>query len=140
MRSFARQITLYINKYIGIRSRIIYSTSPKNIKEIMIIAVDFDGTLVKEGLFSDSLTPNIPLIKKLKIIKSKGHNLILWTCRGDKWLKEAIDFCNLYGLEFDAINENIKGYTYTNISCKVVADLYIDDKSPGSIQYFMDNF
>lgn len=106
----------------------------------MIIAVDFDGTLVKEGLFSDSLTPNIPLIKKLKIIKSKGHNLILWTCRGDKWLKEAIDFCNLYGLEFDAINENIKGYTYTNISCKVVADLYIDDKSPGSIQYFMDNF
>jgi hypothetical protein len=100
----------------------------------MIIAVDFDHTIY----FEDEIYPNIILINKLIKAKEKGHKLILWTCRGEDWLQEAIDYCREYRLEFDAINENIKEIEYTRISCKVVADLYIDDKSPGSIEYFLN--
>ena len=103
----------------------------------MIIAIDFDGTLSHEQLFDD-MSPNLPLIGKLIRVKEKGHELILWTCRGGEWLDEAVNFCNSYGLFFNAVNENVKGRTYTNLSCKVVADLYVDDKAPGSIKYFLD--
>lgn len=101
----------------------------------MIFAIDFDDTLC----FSDN-SPNFPLIEKLIMLRKKGHNIILWTCRGGNWLQEAIDFCKDCGLEFDAINENIKDRKYNNVSYKVVADLYIDNKAPGSIQFFMENF
>lgn len=102
----------------------------------MIIALDFDGTLgfeTKYGYF-----PNLPVIEKAKQLKTKGHKLILWTCRGGAWLKEAINFCSDYDLVFDSINENIKGIDYVHISCKAVADLYVDDKAPGSIEYFLN--
>ena len=106
--------------------------------EIMrkIIAVDFDGTLSHNSLFEE-MRPNIPLFSKLIKAKNNGHMLILWTCRGDKYLKEAVEFCEENGLFFDAINKNIPGFNYVNLSCKVVADLYVDDKAPGSIDYFM---
>ena len=94
----------------------------------MIIAVDFDGTLSNGQLFEE-MSPNMPLILKLIEYKKEGHKLILWTCRGGEWLQEAIDFCREYSLEFDAVNENITGNSYINISCKVVADVYIDDKN-----------
>jgi len=97
----------------------------------MILAIDFDGTLVisKNGMYGESETPNLPLIEKLIMARNNGHKLILWTCRGGKWLEEAIEFCKGYGLEFDAVNENIKGREYINLSCKVVADIYVDDKA-----------
>lgn len=98
----------------------------------MIIAVDYDDTLK----FTKSEVFNYSLISKLKQAKQNGHKLILWTCRGEEWLEEAIEECKDLGLEFDAVNENVKGFNYTRISCKVVADLYIDDKAPGSIDFF----
>jgi len=101
----------------------------------MIIAVDFDGTISLGDL--NEMLPNHALITKLIKARSMGHKLILWTCRGEEWLNEAIAFCQDYNLVFDAVNENIKGYDYIKISCKAVADLYVDDKSPGSIEYFM---
>jgi hypothetical protein len=99
----------------------------------MILACDFDHTIY----FENTDTPNYPVITKLIEARKKGHKLILWTCRGEGWEKEAIDYCKSFGLEFDAVNENVKGFNYTRISCKVIADLYIDDKSPGSIEYFL---
>lgn len=57
--------------------------------------------------------------------------------QGDDWLDKAIEWCEGWGLTFDAINENVSGYNYTKISCKAIADLYVDDKAPGSIEYFM---
>lgn len=99
----------------------------------MIIAIDYDHTIY----FEHTDEPNYSVIEKLINARKKGHKLILWTCRGDDWLQEAIDYCKSFGLEFDAINENIKGIPYTRISCKVIADLYVDDKAPGSIDYFL---
>ena len=100
---------------------------PKN--KIMTIAVDFDSTLAEEtiGTSHDSILPNIPLIERLIELKQEGHYIILWTCREGDWLQDAVDFCKGYGLEFDAVNENIQGKTYRDTR-KIVADMYIDDR------------
>lgn len=95
-----------------------------------IIAVDFDGTLVKDE-YPKIGSPNIKLINKLRRL-SKNNTLILWTCRtGDK-LKEAVEFCLLCDLQFDYINENSKEILekYNNVdSRKITADIYLDDKA-----------
>ena len=78
----------------------------------MIIAVDFDDTLSLGSL--EFMESNIPLIKKIIEVRELGHKIILWTCRGEEWLDEAIEFCKSHGLEFDAINENVKGYDWWN--------------------------
>ena len=95
-----------------------------------IIAVDFDGTLVKDE-YPKIGSPNIKLINKLRKL-SRDNTLILWTCRtGDK-LKEAVEFCLLCDLQFDYINENSKEILekYNNVdSRKITADIYLDDKA-----------
>ena len=63
--------------------------------------------------------------------KAAGDKLILWTCREGPELDAAIEICRYYGLEFDAVNDNIqelKDY-WKNNPRKVAADYYIDDKN-----------
>ena len=95
-----------------------------------IIAVDFDGTLVKDE-YPKIGSPNIKLRNKLRKL-ARDNTLILWTCRtGDK-LKEAVEFCLLCDLQFHYINENSKEILekYGNIdSRKITADIYLDDKA-----------
>jgi hypothetical protein len=96
----------------------------------MIIAVDFDGTIVED---------KYPEIGKLKpfakwvinALRHEGYYMILWTSRSDKELSEAINFLAKEGITFDAINEsnpeNIA--KYGRDTRKIFADLYIDDKN-----------
>lgn len=94
-----------------------------------VIAVDFDGTL-STGHYPNCGTPNIPLFKALIKAQSKGHKIVLWTCReDDSYLQEAVDFCKNYGLTFDAVNENIPDIDFK--SRKIAANIYIDDLSCG---------
>ncbi|MCR5596214.1 MAG: hypothetical protein K6G12_10215 [Lachnospiraceae bacterium] len=95
-----------------------------------IIAVDFDGTLCDE-CFPHIGEPNLPLIYALLEQQRNGNKLILWTCRCGDRLMEAIDWCALQGLFFDAVNENLPEIIdmYGSDSRKITADLYIDDKS-----------
>ena len=100
----------------------------------MIIAIDFDGTLVQHK-FPEIGEPIEGAFEVLKIMKNDGHKLILWTCRTDvpagNFLTQAVEFCKSKGIEFDAINDNIQPYQdniYTNCR-KVYADLYLDDKA-----------
>lgn len=96
-----------------------------------VFAVDFDGVLTKEDKFPDIGEPNESMINLLKELKKKGHKLILWTCRTEKHLHDALWFCYGYGLEFDAVNENLQEHKdkYKNDTRKVFADYYIDDKN-----------
>lgn len=98
----------------------------------MVIAVDFDGTLVENGDYPFARNPIIKNIQYIKKMKSEGHKIILWTCREKEPLENAIKFCDYYGIELDAVNENIdvdaKIKTYGYNSRKVYADIYIDDK------------
>lgn len=99
-------------------------------KNYVIYAVDFDGTLC-EDQFPAIGKPNPSLIEYLARKRVEGNKLILWTCRVGERLQEAVRWCREYGLEFDAVNENlpemIKKY---GADCrKVFADIYIDDKA-----------
>lgn len=94
----------------------------------MIIAVDFDGTIVKHEY--PAIGKVMPFaFETLQTFRAQGDKLILWTCREGKELKAAVEFCKEYGLEFDAVNENLPDYGLDNNCRKVFAHWYIDDKA-----------
>lgn len=71
----------------------------------MIIAVDFDGTIVEHRY--PAIGKEIPFaIDTLKKLQEEGHRLILWSVRENELLDEAVEFCRQRGLEFYAVNTN----------------------------------
>lgn len=95
------------------------------------IAVDFDGTIVeheypaigREKLFA---------FRTLRELEKSGAILILWTFRAGKELDEAVEYCRNNGIEFYAVNSNYPEEVYTSeISRKIDADIFIDDKNIG---------
>lgn len=101
-----------------------------DVKDVQIIAVDFDGTLCGECYPQIGL-PNLPLIALLKQLRMEGKRIILWTCRCGERLSDALVWCEGLGLQFDAVNENVPEVLaqYGMESRKISADIYIDDKS-----------
>jgi len=95
----------------------------------MIIATDFDGTLCAPPCYPRIGQPNRALIQLLRIARQDGHKLILWTCRRDQTLDQAIEWCQDQGLDFDAVNTNLpeRIAEYGCDTRKISADLYIDD-------------
>ena len=97
----------------------------------MIIAVDFDKTL-SLGDWPGVGPVNGPIMREILKRKDEGDKVILWTCRSGDELSAAVAWCRMYGLEFDAVNENLPetleawGYRDTR---KVFADEYWDDKA-----------
>lgn len=105
-------------------------------RKYTIYAVDFDGTLC-ESVFPEIGEPNISLINHLIKRKKQGNKLILWTCRVGERLQEAVEWCKLHGLEFDAVNKNLPEMIehWGNETRKVFADVYIDDKAVNKPKY-----
>lgn len=94
-----------------------------------IIAVDFDGTLA-ENKWPSIGEPNRKLIKHLIKERAEGVKIILWTNRQGDLLDQAVLFCQKYGLDFDAVNENLpETIERFGDSRKVYATEYIDDKA-----------
>jgi len=95
-----------------------------------IIAVDFDGTLVenKYPRVGDPIWDNIEAIKKEK---KAGAAVILWTCRVGRRLTDAVRTCDLYGIELDAVNENLPGIIqdFGGDPRKIFAHEYWDDRA-----------
>jgi len=100
----------------------------------MIIAVDFDGTIVEHKY--PELGDEIPFaIETLKLLQKEGHQLILWTYRSGKELDEAVEYCRNLGLEFYAINKSYPEEIFDNsVSRKVNADIFIDDRNIGGLK------
>jgi hydroxymethylpyrimidine pyrophosphatase-like HAD family hydrolase len=97
----------------------------------LIIAVDFDGTIVEDA-FPKVGEPMIFAFDTLKRLQSEGHRLILWTYRSGKKLDEAVAFCKENDLEFYAVNKNFPEEEYDEkYSRKIHADLFIDDRNVG---------
>ncbi|HBX44463.1 MAG TPA: hypothetical protein DEG28_01020 [Porphyromonadaceae bacterium] len=96
----------------------------------MIIAVDFDGTIVKDR-YPGIGDPRPGAIETLRKLKKEGYILVLWTCRTGKELAQAVKFCAEAGIRFDAINENLRYRVIEHRGSdprKLGADLYIDDR------------
>lgn len=99
----------------------------------MIIAIDFDGTIVEHRFPSIGRTRPLAF-KVLKALQDRNHRLILWTYRSGTKLDEAVQFCRSHGLEFYAINKNYpEEEWHENDSRKILADIYIDDRNLGGI-------
>jgi hypothetical protein len=103
-------------------------------QKLEVIAVDFDGTLCAYcGNFPAIGAPNYPLINFLRERRKAGAQIILWTCREEKFLEDALAWCAEHGLEFDAVNENapISSAKTANGTAKrkIYATLYIDDRA-----------
>ncbi len=97
----------------------------------LIIAVDFDGTIVEDA-YPAIGEPIIFALDTIKRLQQEGHRLILWTYRSGKKLQEAVVFCKEQGIEFYAINKNYPEEEFDGkISRKIHADLFIDDRNIG---------
>ena len=99
----------------------------------MLIAVDFDGTIVQH---------EYPLIGKeipfatatLRKLIEDGHRLILWTSRRGKLLDEALAWCRERGVEFYAANKNYPEETEDmGEPRKLKVDCFIDDRNIGGL-------
>ena len=99
----------------------------------MIIAVDFDGTIVEHKY--PKIGKEVPFASMtLKKLHEEGHRLILWTYRSGKELEEAVKFCEKKGIEFYAINANFPEEKMDNdVSRKILAEVYIDDRNVGGL-------
>jgi hypothetical protein len=99
----------------------------------MIIAVDFDGTIVEHAYpkIGKPIPFAIEVLKKLQ--REEHHLVILWTVREGNLLKEAVEYCKRSGLEFYAVNNNYPEENPGVEPRKINADMYIDDKNIGGI-------
>ena len=101
---------------------------------MMIIAVDFDGTIVTHEY--PNIGKDIPFaIQTLKKLQEEYQlRLILWTVREGKELEEAVNYCRRKGLEFYAVNSNYPEETPEKKEPrKLKADLFIDDRNLGGL-------
>ena len=99
-----------------------------------IIAIDFDGTLVKNK-FPEIGAINLHVWAAALRAKSEGTKLILWTSRTGEVLEKAVQFCKYHGLTFDAVNDNIPEVKALGWNArKVFATLYIDDRA-GTVDF-----
>lgn len=95
-----------------------------------IIAVDFDGTLC-ENNWPKIGEANKDVIAYLKNRQANGDKLILWTCRVDDMLKNAVDWSAEHGLIFEAVNENLPEVVafFGSDTRKIFANEYLDDRN-----------
>lgn len=101
----------------------------------MIIAVDFDGTIVEHKY--PEIGRELPFATEtLKMLIKDGHQLILWSVREDALLDEAVEWCRQRGVEFWAVNRDYPEEERENnnhFSRKLKADLFIDDRNVGGL-------
>lgn len=95
-----------------------------------IIAVDFDGTIVKNR-WPEIGEINEHIVEEMRKEDKNGTVIILWTCRTGKELENAIKFCYENDIPIDYANENcewVKNH-FDGEGIKVFAHKYIDDKA-----------
>lgn len=101
----------------------------------MIIAVDFDGTIVEHKY--PKIGSEIPFATDtLKMLIKDGHQLILWSVREGELLQEAVDWCHERGVDFWAVNKDYpeeEKEKNNHFSRKLKADFFIDDRNVGGL-------
>ena len=95
----------------------------------MIIAVDFDGTIVMDD-FPDIGYPVPNAINTIQKLIDNDHKIVLWTVRSGKYLDEAVEFLRDEGITLWGINSNPTQHKWSS-SPKAHCHLYIDDKAFG---------
>lgn len=98
----------------------------------MIIAVDFDGTIVNHEY--PEIGSEIPFATTyIRKLIEEQHQVILWTVRRGKLLQDAVDWCKERGIEFYAVNKSYPEEETGEGYAKINADIFIDDCNLGGI-------
>lgn len=101
----------------------------------MIIAVDFDGTIVEHRY--PAIGEEKPFaIETLKMLIRDRHQLILWSVREGQLLEDAVQWCRERGVEFWAVNRDYPEEDprhNQHFSRKLKADIFIDDRNLGGL-------
>lgn len=95
-----------------------------------IIAVDFDGTVVKHEY--PEIGEDVPhAVEVLKKLNENGVRIIVWSMRCGKYLEEdAVNWFEKRGIKVWAYNENPEQKSWTE-SRKCYAQVYVDDAALG---------
>ena len=102
-----------------------------NFNSGLIIAVDFDGTIVEDA-YPKIGKPLLFAFETLQKLQNEGHRLILWTYRSGKKLEEAVAFCEENNIHFYAVNKSFPEEEFDGaFSRKIHADIFIDDRNVG---------
>ena len=93
----------------------------------MVIAVDFDGTIVEHRY--PEIGEEIPFaIETLKMLIADRHKGILYTMRNGELLDEAVKWGSDRGVEFYAVNSDVPGDFVNdrdkNFSSKVICNIW----------------
>tara|TARA_R110000824_G_scaffold8450_3_gene38488 strand:+ start:14819 stop:15172 length:354 start_codon:yes stop_codon:yes gene_type:complete len=104
-----------------------------------IIAVDYDDTLFTES-FPEKGNPNQGVIDKVIEFQECGAEIVLWTCRENNYLKEALEHCKDHGIMLSAANDKAPSMSAESDfgNSKIYANIYVDDRAPGSIDFFLN--
>ena len=100
----------------------------------MVIAVDFDGTIVEHKY--PAIGKELPFATDtLKMLIRDQHKLILRSVREGALLDEAVEWCKARGVEFYAVNRDYpeEREEHETFSRKLKADLFIDDRNIGGL-------
>jgi hypothetical protein len=101
-------------------------------RKSLLIAVDFDGTIVEDA-YPEVGKARPFAIETIKMLQNDGHRIILWTYRHGRALKEAHQFMIDSGIEPYAVNRSYpeEAAHPSDVSRKINADLFIDDRNFG---------
>ncbi len=101
-------------------------------RKSLLIAVDFDGTIVEDA-YPRVGKPMPFALETIKMLQADGHRIILWTYRHGKALKDAEEFMIKCGIPPYAVNRSYpEEESHPNdVSRKINADLFIDDRNFG---------
>lgn len=105
-----------------------------------IIGVDFDGTLaVSRGTYPKIQKAIPEVLEYIKEEQAKGAYIILITMREGPELQDAVTWCKIHGLQFDAVNDNLPHMKefFKNNPRKIFCTEYIDDTNLGGIEYIL---
>jgi hypothetical protein len=95
----------------------------------LVIAVDFDGTVVDHCY--PYVGKDVPLaVETLLKLQEAGCRIILWTMRSGVFLQDAIDWFVDKGISLYGIQKNPTQQEWTD-SPKAYAHIYIDDAAYG---------
>ena len=96
-------------------------------KKIHTYAFDFDGVIAQYDGFKGANHAEKPIkevVKAIRILKKQGHKILIYSTRGNRFLKK---YCQDYNIPIDYFNINPEqGGENKN---KPVAYAYIDDRA-----------
>lgn len=96
-----------------------------------IVAIDFDGTIVKHEY--PAVGPLLPGAAETLRWLHAWADIVIWTCRYvPEDLAQARTFLEENGIPFDAINENRTGLGFQPTP-KIYFDVGIDDRNLGGL-------